>query len=120
MKTIFLIDDDQDSNIILTSYLEDQWRVYAFQEWEAALNEMEKEVPDMIFLDISLPDISGVEVLNRIRENKRFQHVKIVALTGYSLPKDRENFLKQGFDDYLSKPILNESVIINLIKKWLS
>lgn len=119
MDTIFLIDDDLDSNIILTDYLEEHWNVFAFQEWEAALKEMEKAPPDIVFLDISLPNITGGEVLKHIREHRQLQHVKVIAVTGYSLPTDREKFLKQGFDDYLSKPVKNESVIINLVKKWL-
>ena len=61
--------------------------------------------PDLVLMDIQLPDIGGVEVLGRLRADERTASVPVVALTAQAMEGDRERFLAAGFDGYLSKPI---------------
>lgn len=119
MKTIGIIDDDKDSNCILSAFLEDGKNVEVFEEWEPALKTFEKNPPALILLDISLPGTTGEEVLKRIRENSKLKNVKVIALTGYSQPNARTEFLKKGFDEYLSKPITDIDFFLEIIKKTL-
>jgi two-component system cell cycle response regulator DivK len=61
--------------------------------------------PDLVLMDIQLPDIDGVEVLRRLRADARTASVQVLALTAQAMEGDRERFLAAGFDGYLSKPV---------------
>ena len=61
--------------------------------------------PDVVLMDIQLPDIDGVEALRRLRADERTQAVPVLALTAQAMEGDRERFLAAGFDGYLSKPV---------------
>jgi two-component system cell cycle response regulator DivK len=61
--------------------------------------------PDLILMDIQLPDIGGVEALRRLRADEKTARVPVVALTAQAMGGDRERFLAAGFDDYLAKPV---------------
>ena len=61
--------------------------------------------PDLVLMDIQLPDINGVEALRRMRGDERTASVPVLALTAQAMQGDRERFLAAGFDGYLSKPV---------------
>jgi two-component system cell cycle response regulator DivK len=61
--------------------------------------------PDVVLLDIDLPDIDGREVLRRLRADPTTAHLTVVAVTAYAMEGDREALLEAGFDDYITKPI---------------
>jgi two-component system cell cycle response regulator DivK len=64
-----------------------------------------EHVPDLILMDIQLPDMGGVEALGRLRADTRTAAVPVVALTAQAMEGDRERFLAAGFDGYLAKPV---------------
>ena len=74
-------------------------------------------VPDLVLMDIQLPDIDGVEVLARLREDERTRAVPVVALTAQAMEGDRERFLAAGFDGYLSKPV-NVADLVATVKRY--
>jgi two-component system, cell cycle response regulator DivK len=61
--------------------------------------------PDLVLMDIQLPDIDGLEALDRLRADERTASVPVLALTAQAMEGDRERFLAAGFDGYLSKPV---------------
>ncbi len=61
--------------------------------------------PDLVLMDIHLPDVDGVEALDRLRADERTASIPVLALTAQAMRGDRERFLAEGFDGYLSKPI---------------
>jgi two-component system, cell cycle response regulator DivK len=61
--------------------------------------------PDLILMDIRMPDLNGTEVLQKLREDERTAAIRVVALTSSAMKGDRERFLADGFDGYLEKPI---------------
>lgn len=61
--------------------------------------------PDVILMDIRLPDIDGTEVTRRLKADERTASIPVVALTSLAMKGDRERFLASGFDGYLEKPI---------------
>ena len=61
--------------------------------------------PDLVLMDIQLPDLGGVQALGRLRANDRTASIPVLALTAQAMDGDRERFLAAGFDGYLSKPV---------------
>jgi two-component system cell cycle response regulator DivK len=72
---------------------------------EAAVTLAAEETPDLVLMDIQLPDIDGREALRRLRADERTAAVPVLAVTALAMQGDRERFLRAGFDGYLSKPI---------------
>ena len=64
-----------------------------------------EHAPQLVLMDIRLPDFDGVEALRRLREDERTAEIPVLALTAQAMEGDRERFLAAGFDGYLSKPV---------------
>jgi two-component system cell cycle response regulator DivK len=64
-----------------------------------------EHAPDLVLMDIRLPDIDGVEALSRLRANKRTAAIPVLALTAQAMHGDRERFIAAGFDGYIAKPV---------------
>lgn len=73
--------------------------------------------PDLVLMDIQLPDIGGVEALGLLRANERTASLPVVALTAQAMDGDRERFLAAGFNGYLSKPV-NVTDLIATVKNY--
>ncbi len=61
--------------------------------------------PDLVLMDVQLPDLNGLEVLGRLRANARTASIPVLAVTAQAMQGDRERFLAAGFDAYVSKPV---------------
>ena len=70
-----------------------------------AMSAMNREAPDLILMDVQMPEIDGLTTARLIRENPQWQQVPIVALTAHAMQGDRERCLQAGMNDYLSKPV---------------
>lgn len=64
-----------------------------------------ERAPDLLLLDVHMPDLDGVEVLRRLRDDPRTASLKVVAFTAFAMKGDAERLLRLGFDAYISKPI---------------
>jgi two-component system cell cycle response regulator DivK len=64
-----------------------------------------EHAPDLVLMDIQLPDVDGVQALRRLRANERTAAIPVLALTAQAMDGDRERFLVAGFNGYLSKPV---------------
>ena len=72
---------------------------------ESAVELALEHGPDLVLMDIQLPDIDGVDALGRLRADERSATLPVLALTAQAMEGDRERFLAAGFDGYLSKPV---------------
>ena len=64
-----------------------------------------EQAPDLVLMDIQMPDVDGVEALRRLRADERTAAIPVLAVTAQAMQGDRELFLAEGFDGYLSKPV---------------
>jgi len=104
---LVLIVDDNERNLRLAR---DVLRFAGFRTVEATtgsegLASAIEEQPDVILMDIRLPDMDGTEAARRLKDDPRTALIPVVALTSLAMKGDREWFLASGFDGYLEKPI---------------
>lgn len=74
------------------------------------LQQLEEKTFDLIFMDVSMPDMDGYETTRRLRADQRFIHLPVVALTAHAIAGERERCLEAGMDDYLTKPFKMEQL----------
>lgn len=117
MKRIAVIEDNADNRLLVRVLLEPAYRVSEYDNGRDALEGLGREKPDLVLLDISLPGMDGVEILERIRADAALRDLPVVALTAHAMTRDRERFLAQGFDAYLAKPITDESELFAIIER---
>jgi CheY-like chemotaxis protein len=72
---------------------------------------------DLIFMDVKMPEMDGITATREIRRRWPEKKPKIVAITAYALPGDREMCLDAGMDDYVSKPVLKKE-LVRVLKRW--
>jgi signal transduction histidine kinase/ActR/RegA family two-component response regulator len=105
-KRILLIDDDADVRAALSALLElDDHEVTVAASGAEGLAIALSDPPDVAFIDVGLPDLSGYEVVRRLREDPRGDMIVAVALTGYGQPEDARRALAAGFDVHMTKPV---------------
>lgn len=120
MTRIAVVDDNSDNRLIIRTILEDQFEIMEFSSGIEAIEGFKKEKPNVVILDISLPEMDGTEILRRIREDPDLCDLPVIALTAHAMVGDREKYLSAGFNDYLAKPILDMSVLFSTIQRWVS
>ncbi len=120
MKTIAVIEDNPDNRLLVSAILEDDYIINEYETGPEALDDMPNDVPDLILLDISLPEMDGVNVLSFIRQDEKLKEIPVIALTAHAMAGDREKFLAKGFDDYITKPIVDETLLLNAIEERIS
>lgn len=117
---IAVVEDNPDNRLLVQALLEDLYEVSEFETGQEAVDGLLADEPDLVLLDISLPEMDGTEVLDWIREQETLKNVPVIALTAHAMAGDREKYLSAGFDDYLTKPIVDESVLLGAIERWLT
>ncbi len=85
---------------------------------EEGIRMAREHKPDLIFMDIQMPVMNGYEATKALKNSPDTKHIKIVAVTSFAMSGDREQILKAGADDYISKPI-NTRELPELVKKLI-
>jgi len=124
-KKILVVDDNQDSRELVVKVLKNKgYKMIEAINGEEALEKAVAEKPDLILMDISIPDIDGYEVTRRLKAIEEFKDTPIVALTAHAMKGDRAKALEAGSEGYISKPInvreLPEQIRSFLRGKWES
>lgn len=108
---ILIIDEDQRSSLALGDILKWDYAVYTAPTAAGALNMMLEGKPDLILLDAVLPDMSGFELLGRLKEMEETRSIPVIFITGLSGVEDEERGLRLGAVDYITKPFVNSIVL---------
>lgn len=119
MKTIAVVEDNADNRLLLHAFLSDRYVISEYETGPAALEAFKTRIPDLVLLDVSLPGMDGLTVLRHLREDERTRKLPVIALTAHAMQGDRERFLTAGFDEYVSKPIVDEQVLLDAIGKFV-
>ena len=106
-KKILVVDDDADNRrIIELTMLHAGYRVVLAVNGREGIAAAEREIPDLILLDLSMPALSGWETLKLLKADERLKAVPVLAFTAHAMAGDERRVMEAGFDGYLSKPCL--------------
>ncbi|MFN8411800.1 MAG: PAS domain S-box protein [Anaerolineales bacterium] len=102
---VLLVDDNEINVMMVADYLQaNRYQVHVSRSGMEALQDVESFSPDLILMDIQMPEMDGLEVIRQLRTNNKYVSVPIVALTALAMPGDRELAIEAGANEYLSKP----------------
>ena len=122
-KRILVVDDEPDTRTFLTTVLEDNgYETQEVADGKEAVKAIEESPPDLITLDITMPEKSGVAVYRRVKESDNYRHIPVIIVTGVS--SDFKKFISTRRqvpppDGYISKPVDHEE-FLQLVGKLLS
>ncbi|GAB4516061.1 MULTISPECIES: response regulator [Flavobacteriaceae] len=111
-KKILIVDDEP--NILMSleyAFKKKDFEVFIARDGTEAIEISNREKPNLILLDIMMPEMDGYETLKQVKDNEDLAHTKIVFLSAKSKEKDVEKGLKMGADRYLTKPFSLKKVI---------
>lgn len=119
-KKILIVDDDMRNVFALSSVLENHnMKIVIAKNGLDGLKKLE-ENPDtnLVLMDIMMPEMDGYEAMEKIRLNKKFKDLPLIALTAKAMKEDRAKCIAAGANDYMAKPI-NTDKLISLLRVWL-
>lgn len=121
MKKILLVEDDPFLiEIYLRKLKEADFEATSAVDGEQCLKSMEESIPDLVLLDLVLPNVDGWEILKKIKKDGRFKDVKIVILSNLGQKEDLEKGNKMGVERYLIKAQHAPSEVVDEVKKILA
>ena len=120
MNTVAVVEDNADNRLLLQAILDGLYEVVEYENGVDALAGLAAHLPDLVLLDISLPGMDGNEILARIRADEHLRRLPVIALTAHAMAGDREKYLAAGFNDYITKPIVDETLLLNAMEKWIA
>jgi CheY-like chemotaxis protein len=118
-QTLLLVEDNEDNRIIYSTVLRHLgYEVVEAQDGVEAVAIARSRMPDLILMDISIPEMDGWEATRVLRADETTKHIPIIALTAHALPDDRERAQAVGFTAYLAKPIEPRAVAAE-VERWI-
>ena len=104
LKRVLIVEDNVDNMELCTLILKGKFELLTAYNGEEALENIYNESPDLVLLDISLPDMDGLDIVKKIRKDEKLHALPFVALTAHGMKGDRERALSAGCDEYIEKP----------------
>lgn len=117
---VAVVEDNPDNRMLVQALLEDLYDLSEYETGVEAVNGLPDDIPDVVLLDISLPEMDGTEVLAWMKQQDALKSIPVVALTAHAMAGDREKYLSLGFDEYVTKPIIDEDLLIDAIERCLN
>jgi CheY-like chemotaxis protein len=121
-KTVLVVDDDPDARDFLTTVLEDNgFATVSAEDGTEALQRIEEKLPDLVALDISMPEKSGVAVYRALKENEQLKNIPVIIITGIS--EDFKKFISSRRqvpppEGYISKPV-DSPQLVSMVRDLL-
>jgi CheY-like chemotaxis protein len=103
---ILVIEDNLDNYDLVRFLLQQEgYSVLGAYDGRQGLDMVREQAPDVVLLDLSIPEINGWELAAQLKADPTTAHIAVLAITGHTLPGDRQRALDAGCDDYISKPL---------------
>jgi diguanylate cyclase (GGDEF)-like protein len=110
-QKVLVADDDAINRQVLAELLKPEYTVLLAKNGEQALERAQRHAPDLVLLDVMMPDMDGYEVLRRLRADPQTEHISVIFVSGLDRPEDEANGLNMGAADYIAKPF-NATVVM--------
>ena len=118
-KTVLIVEDNELNMKLFHDLLDAQgYRTLQVREGLGALALAREHQPDLILMDIQLPEISGLEVTKWLKEDEDLRHIPVIAVTAFAMKGDEERIRQGGCEAYISKPI-SVGYFLDTIKRFL-
>ena len=105
-KTILIVEDNELNMKLFNDLLEAHgYTTLKTRDGIQALGMARKHRPDLILMDIQLPEVSGLEVTKWLKEDEELRHIPVIAVTAFAMKGDEEKIRQGGCEDYIAKPI---------------
>lgn len=110
-KILYVEDNPQNMRLVRKILMAAGYEVIEATNGLSGVATAEREKPDLILMDVNLPDINGLEATSRLKANPPVAAIPIIALTANAMHGDRENCLAAGCDGYLAKPVMKNELL---------
>ncbi len=118
-KTVLIVEDNELNLKLFTDLLESRgYDVIATQDGMQALDLAREHVPDLILMDIQLPEVSGIDVTKWLKADDELKHIPVIAVTAFAMKGDEEKIRASGCEAYMSKPI-SVNDFLNMVASFL-
>ncbi|MGA7723500.1 MAG: response regulator [Ignavibacteriaceae bacterium] len=115
MNKVLIVEDEKDTLFILNKLLtKNDYEVFTSTNGQEALDVLNKDIPDVIIADWTMPIMDGLELCNIVKKNEKFKLVYFIILTARASLKDRVTGLDVGADDFLVKPVQNQELLARI------
>ena len=104
LKKILIIDDEKMNIIALAHFLKPQYEILIAADGASGIEAAKKHIPDLILLDVIMPEMNGYETLVKIKESEEAKKIPVIFISGMSTNEDEEKGLSLGAVDYIVKP----------------
>jgi len=119
VKLLLVEDNEMNRDMLARRLTRKGFEIVQAQDGRQALDVAAQEMPDLILMDLSLPEMDGWEASARLKAQALTRHIPIIALTAHAMVGDREKALNAGCDDYDTKPI-DLRRLLDKIQMWLA
>jgi putative two-component system response regulator len=117
-KTVIVVDDNISNLAQAEEALEQEYVVVTLQSAESMFAVLEQVKPDMILLDIVMPDMNGMVALHQLKNDEKYADIPVIFLTGLTDVDTETLGIKMGVSDFIAKPF-SEAVLLNRVKNYL-
>lgn len=105
-KTVFIIEDEEDAAELFAEMMRiSGFRVVKTSRSAPAIAMMTADKPDLVLLDIMMPEVSGLDILRQMRRDPNLANIPVIVVTAKSMPTDIKNSMEAGASTYLTKPV---------------
>jgi CheY-like chemotaxis protein len=114
MKKILVVEDVDFNRDLIVQLLEDRYQVIEAVDGKEGIEIAQREKPELILMDLSLPVMDGWEATRRLKANPDLRSIPVIALTAHVMKGDEEKAIAAGCDDYLAKPINEDELMAKI------
>ena len=111
MKVVFIVDDNDANLLLAKNALDSIYETYALPSAARMFKIIEKITPDLILLDVDMPEMDGFEALETLKKNENYKTIPVIFLTGKEDEESEKRGLEMGALDFIPKPFTAESLI---------
>lgn len=117
---ILIVEDNMDTYELVRFILEKNgYDTFLAMNGRDGVNAAKKQSPDLIIMDLSMPEMDGWTAIRLIKENVQISSIPLIALTAHALPGDRQRAMDSGCDEYVTKP-MDLLELIETVDSWIS